>query len=135
MADRKPGALRPYTRQKGKNTFETNPKKYDVQGNRRAYVEDQANKNEDRPTQSDIERMENFMKNKDKIKFPSKKIKKPEYLGDTGIPMPREGSPIVTDMETGEVTYGRPKDFNKGGMMECRGGGIAISGKKFQGVF
>ena len=49
--------------------------------------------------------------------------------------MSREGSPTVTDTETGETTYGRPKDFNKGGMMECRGGGIAISGKKFQGVF
>lgn len=51
------------------------------------------------------------------------------------LPMSREGSPTVTDTETGEVTYGRPKDFNKGGMMECRGGGIAITGKKFQGVF
>jgi len=51
------------------------------------------------------------------------------------LPMSREGSPTVTDTETGETTYGRPKDFNKGGMMECRGGGIAISGKKFQGVF
>jgi len=51
------------------------------------------------------------------------------------FPMSREGSPTVTDTETGERTYGRPKDFNKGGMMECRGGGIAISGKKFQGVF
>jgi hypothetical protein len=51
------------------------------------------------------------------------------------LPMSREGSPTVTDTETGEVTYGKPRDFNKGGMMECRGGGIAISGKKFQGVF
>ena len=55
-------------------------------------------------------------------------------MGDD-FPMSREGSPTVTDTETGETTYGRPKDFNKGGMMECRGGGIAITGKKFQGVF
>ena len=55
-------------------------------------------------------------------------------MGDD-FPMSKEGSPTVTDTETGEVTYGRPKDFNKGGMMECRGGGIAITGKKFQGVF
>ena len=93
MADRKPSALRPYTRQKGRNTFEVNPKKYDEKGN---------------------------LRKKD--------------MGDD-LPMSREGSPTVTDTETGEVTYGRPKDFNKGGMMECRGGGIAISGKKFQGVF
>jgi len=93
MADRKPSALRPYTRQKGRNTFEVNPKKYDEKGN---------------------------LRKKD--------------MGDD-LPMSREGSPTVTDTETGETTYGRPKDFNKGGMMECRGGGIAISGKKFQGVF
>ena len=55
-------------------------------------------------------------------------------MGDD-LPMSMEGSPTVTDTETGETTYGRPKDFNKGGMMECRGGGIAITGKKFQGVF
>lgn len=93
MADRKPSALRPYTRQKGRNTFEVNPKKYDEKGN---------------------------LRKKD--------------MGDD-LPMSMEGSPTVTDTETGEVTYGRPKDFNKGGMMECRGGGIAITGKKFQGVF
>ena len=164
-----------YTRQIGKNTFETNPKKYDERGN---------------------------LRKKD--------------VGDD-FPMSREGSPTVTDTETGETTYGRPKDFKngginihhfasdvdnkkltnkqlaekakiifdqrnkqadtkekfkkikeqrekemreydykrkkplideiakrrtategsfkKGGMMECRGGGIAITGKKFQGVF
>ena len=65
---------------------------------------------------------------------PKIKKKKSKDMGDD-LPMSREGSPTVTDTETGEVTYGRPKDFNKGGMMECRGGGIAITGKKFQGVF
>ena len=65
---------------------------------------------------------------------PKIKKKKSKDMGDD-LPMSREGSPIVTDMETGEKTYGRPRDFNKGGMMECRGGGIAITGKKFQGVF
>jgi hypothetical protein len=53
--------------------------------------------------------------------------------------MSKEGSPTVTDTETGETTYGsprrRPKHKKKGGMIECRGGGIAIRGKKFQGVF
>ena len=61
--------------------------------------------------------------------------KKPKKYMRDDLPMSREGSPTVTDTETGETTYGRPKDFNKGGMMECRGGGIAITGKKFQGVF
>jgi hypothetical protein len=55
------------------------------------------------------------------------------------LPMSKEGSPTVTDTETGEVTYGsprrRPRHKKKGGMIECRGGGIAITGKKFQGVF
>ena len=59
--------------------------------------------------------------------------KKSKDMGDD-LPMSREGSPIVTDTETGEKTYGAPK-MKSGGMMECRGGGIAISGKKFQGVF
>ena len=86
-------ALRPYTKQIGRNTFEVNPGKYDETGN---------------------------LRKKD--------------MGDD-LPMSQEGSPTVTDTETGETTYGRPKDFNKGGMMECRGGGIAITGKKFQGVF
>jgi len=65
---------------------------------------------------------------------PKIKKKKSKDMGDD-LPMSREGSPTVTDTETGETTYGRPKDFNKGGMMECRGGGIAIRGKKFEGVF
>jgi hypothetical protein len=103
MADRKPSALRPYTRQKGRNTFEVNPKKYDEKGNLR----------------------------KTDPKFQMKDIKDEAI----DLPMSREGSPTVTDTETGETTYGRPKDFNKGGMIECRGGGIAIRGKKFQGVF
>ena len=111
---------------------------------REAYVKAQANKGEDRVTPSDIERMQNFMKNKDKIKFPPKKIKKPEYLGDTGIPMPKdegedlpmskEGSPTVTDTETGKVTYGKPEKFEHGGMASSRGMGKAIKGGKFIGV-
>jgi hypothetical protein len=51
-------------------------------------------------------------------------------MGDD-LPMSMEGSPTVTDTETGETTYGsprrRPKHKKKGGMIECRGGGIAIS--------
>ena len=68
------------------------------------------------------------------LKGPTGPIKPKKYMGDD-LHMSREGSPAVTDTETGETTYGRPKDFNIGVMMECRGGGIAISGKKFQGVF
>ena len=72
------------------------------------------------------------------------KIKLKEYLrkldeNTKDLPMSKEGSPTVTDTETGETTYGsprrRPKHKKKGGMIECRGGGIAITGKKFQGVF
>jgi hypothetical protein len=64
--------------------------------------------------------------------------RKRDDMGDD-LPMSMEGSPTVTDTETGETTYGsprrRPKHKKKGGMIECRGGGIAITGKKFQGVF
>lgn len=49
--------------------------------------------------------------------------------------MGSDRSPTVTDTETGEVTYGRPRTFEHGGMAECRGSGKAIKGKKFQGVF
>jgi len=113
-------------------------KKTQMEKIREAYVKAKANKGEDRVTQADIERMQNFMKNKDKIKFPPKKIKKPEYLGDTGISMPRdegddlpmskESSPTVTDTETGETTYGKPQNFSCGGM------GKAVRGGKFIGV-
>jgi hypothetical protein len=64
--------------------------------------------------------------------------RKRDAMGDD-LPMSKEGSPTVTDTETGETTYGsprrRPRHKKKGGMIECRGGGIAITGKKFQGVF
>jgi hypothetical protein len=50
-------------------------KKTQMEKIREAYVKAQADKGEDRVTQADIERMQNFMKNKDKIKFPPKKIK------------------------------------------------------------
>jgi len=115
-----------YTRQIGKNTFEVNPKKYDEKGNLRK-------------TDPNF-----IMKRQPKIMDPNFEMKRepknidPNFImKDKGFdfPMSREGSPTVTDTETGETTYGRPKDFNKGGMMECRGGGIAITGKKFQGVF
>ena len=82
---------RPYTKQKSKNTFEVNPKKYDEKGN---------------------------LRKKD--------------MGDD-LPMSREGSPIVTDTETGEKTYGAPK-MKHGGMASCRGMGIAIKGGKFIGT-
>jgi hypothetical protein len=102
---------------------------------REAYVKAQANKDEDRLTQADLEKLKEAAK-KNRGKIFQKKIEKPEYLmeGDTGIPMPREGSPTVTDTETGEVTYGRPRNFEHGGMASCRGMGKAIKGGKFIGV-
>jgi len=118
MADRKPSsftekALRPYTKQIGRNTFEVNPRKYDEEGK---------------------------LRSKD--------------MGDD-LPMSREGSPVITDMTTGEQMYSIPsseetykavepaleketkeyiqsRGFSSGGM--CRGGGKAIRGMKFGGV-
>jgi hypothetical protein len=75
------------------------------------------------------------------MKMERKNIDPNFEMKDQGFdfPMSKEGSPTVTDTETGETTYGsprrRPKHKKKGGMIECRGGGIAITGKKFQGVF
>jgi hypothetical protein len=76
------------------------------------------------------------------LKGPNAKNIDPNFeMKDQGFdfPMSKEGSPTVTDTETGETTYGsprrRPRHKKKGGMIECRGGGIAITGKKFQGVF
>jgi hypothetical protein len=47
------------------------------------------------------------------------KIKLKEYLrkldeNTKDLPMSTEGSPIVEDLETGEVTYGRPRKFSSG---------------------
>ena len=54
-------------------------------------------------------------------------------MGDD-LPMSKEGSPTVTDTETGKVTYGKPEKFEHGGMASCRGMGKAIKGGKFIGV-
>jgi hypothetical protein len=76
-----------------------------------------------------------------KMRMERKNIDPNFEMKDQGFdfPMSKEGSPTVTDTETGETTYGsprrRPRHKKKGGMIECRGGGIAITGKKFQGVF
>jgi hypothetical protein len=45
------------------------------------------------------------------------KIKLKEYLrkldeNTKDLPMSKEGSPTVTDTETGEVTYGRPRKYS-----------------------
>jgi hypothetical protein len=50
------------------------------------------------------------------------------------FPMSKEGSPTVTDTETGETTFGRPRKFEHGGMASCRGMGKAVKGGKFTGV-
>ena len=119
MADRKPSsftekALRPYTKQIGRNTFEVNPRKYDEEGK---------------------------LRSKD--------------MGDD-LPMSREGSPVITDMTTGEQMYSIPsseetykavepaleketkeyiqsRGFVHGGSV-CKGGGKAIRGLGFKGV-
>jgi hypothetical protein len=51
------------------------------------------------------------------------KIKLKEYLrkldeNTKDLPMSKEGSPIVEDLETGEVTYGRPRKFNSGSKLK-----------------
>lgn len=47
-------------------------------------------------------------------------------MGDD-LPMSRESSPIVTDIETGETTFGTPQNFSCGGM------GKAVRGGKYIG--
>jgi hypothetical protein len=56
------------------------------------------------------------------------KIKLKEYLrkldeNTKDLPMSKEGSPIVEDLETGEVTYGRPRKYSLGGGL---GGGLGL---------
>ena len=92
--------------------------------------------NEDRLTRADLEKLKEFAKkNRGKI-FQKKKKEKPEYLEDEGedLSMSKEGSPTVTDTETGETTFGRPRKFEHGGMASCRGMGKAVKGGKFTGV-
>jgi hypothetical protein len=102
---------------------------------REAYVKAQANKDEDRLTQADLEKLKEFAK-KNRGKIFQKTDQKPVYLKDEGedLPMSKEGSPTVTDTETGKVTYGKPEKFEHGGMASCRGMGKAIKGGKFIGV-
>jgi hypothetical protein len=59
------------------------------------------------------------MSKKKKFIMPKKKPK------DEGadLPMSKEGSPTVTDTETGEVTYGRPRKYSLGGGL---GGGLGL---------
>jgi hypothetical protein len=86
--------------------------------------------NEDRLTRADLEKLKEFAKkNRGKI-FQKKKKEKPEYLEDEGedLSMSKEGSPTVTDTETGQTTFGRPQNFSCGGM------GKAVRGGKFIGV-
>jgi hypothetical protein len=86
--------------------------------------------NEDRLTRADLEKLKKTAK-KDRGKiYQKEKKEKPEYLEDEGedLPMSKEGSPTVTDTETGETTFGRPQNFSCGGM------GKAVRGGKFIGV-
>jgi hypothetical protein len=59
------------------------------------------------------------------------KIKLKEYLrkldeNTKDLPMSTEGSPTVTDTETGEVTYGRPRKFNSGSKLKDLIGPITV---------
>ena len=102
-------------------------------------------------TREDLERMKEFAKkNRGKI-FQKKTDRKPVYLKKnkdklfgiektkekqpdyqdveiSDFPMSKEGSPTVTDTETGQTTFGRPQNFSCGGM------GKAVRGGKFIGV-
>ena len=100
---------------------------------------------ENRLTKEDLERLKETAK-KNRGKIFKKTDQKPVYLKKNkdslfniertdeeqpdyeSIEMPREGSPIVTDTETGEKTFGRPRNFSCGGM------GKAVRGGKFIGV-
>ena len=95
--------------------------KKQMQDIRRAYVIAESQKEGDRLTRADIERVQNFMKNKDKLFG----IERDE--GDD-LPMSKESSPTVTDTETGKTTFGKPQNFSCGGM------GKAVRGGKFIGV-
>ena len=73
------------------------------------------------------------------IVLPEKLIKAAERYRkiknkSSDFPMSKEGSPTVTDTETGETTFGRPRKFEHGGMASCRGMGKAVKGGKFTGV-
>ena len=70
-------------------------------------------------------------KNKNKLfGIETTKEKQPDYqyVESSDFPMSKEGSPTVTDTETGETTFGRPQNFSCGGM------GKAVRGGKFIGV-
>ena len=59
------------------------------------------------------------------------KIKLKEYLrkldeNTKDLPMSTEGSPIVEDLETGEVTYGRHRKFNSGSKLKDLIGPITL---------
>ena len=67
------------------------------------------------------------------IVLPEKLIKAAERYRkiknkSSDFPMSKEGSPTVTDTETGQTTFGRPQNFSCGGM------GKAVRGGKFIGV-
>ena len=91
-------------------------------------------------TREERERMKEWLK-KNRGKIFQKTDQKPVLLkknkdkpfgierdeGDD-LPMSKESSPIVTDTETGQTTFGKPQNFSCGGM------GKAVRGGKFIGV-
>jgi hypothetical protein len=64
---------------------------------------------------------------KKRAKIRAKEYKRKLKEATKDLPMSKEGSPTVTDTETGEVTYGRPRKFNSGSKLKDLIGPITVS--------
>jgi hypothetical protein len=64
---------------------------------------------------------------KKRAKIRAKEYKRKLNEATKDLPMSKEGSPTVTDTETGEVTYGRPRKFNSGSKLKDLIGPITVS--------
>jgi hypothetical protein len=63
---------------------------------------------------------------KKRAKIRAKEYKRKLDENTKDLPMSKEGSPTVTDTETGEVTYGRPRKFNSGSKLKDLIGPITL---------
>ena len=63
---------------------------------------------------------------KKRAKIRAKEYKRKLNEATKDLPMSKEGSPTVTDTETGEVTYGRPRKFNSGSKLKDLIGPITL---------
>ncbi len=64
---------------------------------------------------------------KKRARIRAKEYKRKLNEATKDLPMSKEGSPTVTDTETGEVTYGRPRKFNSGSKLKDLIGPITVS--------